>query len=289
MSPRAIRLLALAALAEDDVLAGQDRVLELGQHGLVVAEDSRQEWLVARTRPSRFARSSSLTVRDRHPAARSSPRVVSAGRGVAMSARAYHSPASGPVRGLGRRSAWVGADRVGHRRRIADPATGEVLEEARSFRELVLQRIGAHSGLWASTAYPAGRGGRDGARARRRRGSIGGAGSAAPRSGSAIGPPRSRRGAPAPGVPGRRAAGATPPRRAGTSRPASGTPRTAGRWSARRGPHRSRRVPTAGTRSPPGASRRASWRPGPSPCRPGRAHRAQPGPRRRSAGGRSSR
>ncbi len=38
--------LGLPALPEqDDVLAGQDRVLELRQDGLVVAEDAGQEWL----------------------------------------------------------------------------------------------------------------------------------------------------------------------------------------------------------------------------------------------------
>ena len=70
--------LRLTALAEEDhVVAGEQRVLELREHGVLVADYAVDERL-ARRRPSRtvFARISSLTGRDSQPLARSSPRVA---------------------------------------------------------------------------------------------------------------------------------------------------------------------------------------------------------------------
>ena len=88
----------------------------------------------------------------------------------------------------------------------------------------------------------------------------------------------------------RRGAGATPPRRADTC-PAGVSvgrvlevDRQAGEVRIGRA-----KVGLAARRAPREASRRASWRRGPSPCRPASARRGRRGPRRRSGGGRSSR
>ena len=76
--------LALAALAEQhEVVAGEQRRLELGQHGVVEADDARgTRSSPARSRASRLSRISVLTLRWTWPEARSSPRVVAAGVGV---------------------------------------------------------------------------------------------------------------------------------------------------------------------------------------------------------------
>ena len=84
--------LGLAALAqEDDVLAGEDGVLDLREDRLLVADDAGEERLVRRICSSRFARSSCLTVRVRYPAARSSPSVA-----VGRTMRLRHRPPSLP-------------------------------------------------------------------------------------------------------------------------------------------------------------------------------------------------
>ena len=88
--------LGLAALAEEDeVLAGEDRVLDRGQDGVLVPDDAREDRRPAASRASRFARISSLTVRGRQPEARSSPRV--AGRpGAARRDRWSSEPRQAP-------------------------------------------------------------------------------------------------------------------------------------------------------------------------------------------------
>ena len=72
--------LALAALAEQhQVVAGQQRGLQLGQDGVVEADDAGKGGLAGRSRATRLARISSLTVRGAYPDSSSWPRVAGAG------------------------------------------------------------------------------------------------------------------------------------------------------------------------------------------------------------------
>ena len=86
--------LALAALAEqDEVVSGEQRRLELGQHGLLEADHARGR----RPRrpaagPARFSRISLLTLRWTWPEARSSPRVVAPVSGWVIASRYVRLP-----------------------------------------------------------------------------------------------------------------------------------------------------------------------------------------------------
>ena len=76
--------LALAALAEQhEVVAGQQRALDLGQHGVVEADDAGEGSSPAASTRSRFSRISALTVRCTWPAARRAPSVVGRSAGGA--------------------------------------------------------------------------------------------------------------------------------------------------------------------------------------------------------------
>ena len=88
--------LALAALAEqDDVVPGEQGALEVGQHGLVEADDAGEPVVARRIRGSRFSRISSLTVRCTCPDARSAPASGQAGgRDGATCPAADRSPAA---------------------------------------------------------------------------------------------------------------------------------------------------------------------------------------------------
>ena len=91
--------LRLAPLAEEDhVVAGEQRVLELREDGVLVADDARRR--AARPRRCgrwRSPRTSSLTGRETQPLARSSPRVAGSGHGCTVPLSARSDP-NGAVR-----------------------------------------------------------------------------------------------------------------------------------------------------------------------------------------------
>jgi hypothetical protein len=96
--------LALTTLTEqDEVVAGEQRALELGKHGVVEPTMPGKADVPERRCCSRFARTSALTLREVQPEARSSPSVLHGGK--TLSPHRHYAPvpdaAGEPARAYG--------------------------------------------------------------------------------------------------------------------------------------------------------------------------------------------